>query len=524
MYRRWLWFALVIAAILAGGVRAETIGYWRFQKGDFLADNGPGQLALTPDKGAARAVASSEVDFPEKLPNTGDKNQQAVRLGSEASLSGANRPKQFHVERFTIEMYVRPEKEMGGALASHWATTAGARGSAERRWRLDLTDNGQLRMVLSQDGSRGNRTTRSQDSGLTLKPGQSYFVAAAVQVGNGSKVTFYLKNLSKGGELVSKTVRDSRVKRLHPTTAPFVVGAEARGEGYHPRRVNHFNGVIDEVRWTAGVLEKEELLGVPKPPPPPIGEQTVSYWRFEGEEEEFLQDLGSHGLTLKNENGVRQVKLDAYSPFAPGLDFSNPIPQVGVKNRFGAYFAEAQSLSHEPHDAFKHLETFTVEAYINAGVSEHRQTIIGQHGAGLLKFPERRWNFAVSGENKLTLTLSHDGSRGNRSNRTLESEIKVKPNQDYFVAVVVDVKDDGTKARFYAQNLTGNGPMQKDTNTDKNITELHVSKAPLIIGAHTSNGRDTRRAFFKGLIDEIRLSEGKLGPDQFLITEKESAE
>ena len=249
---------------------------------------------------------------------------------------------------------------------------------------------------------------------------------------------------------------------------------------------------------------------------------TIGYWRFEKGEGGFLADRGPKGLALTNENDVRQAALESDSPFAPGLSFPNPVPQTGERNLKAALLEGNNCLSHEPHQAFNKVKTFTVEAYINANVSEQTQAIIGQYGAGKLRFPERRWMVALEDGKKLRVNVSHDGSRGKKSDRAIVSEPMVEPNEDYFVAVVIEVNDEGTTAHFYAQKLGDGGEMNKDTGSDEVITELHDSKAALTIGAIGTQPKGERKAYFSGLIDEVRLSKGKLTPSQFLNASPEN--
>ncbi len=491
---------------------AQTIGYWRFEGDGWLTDKGPHSLALTNDGGRAEISDASRLGFPEKLPQTRDANKQAVRLAQGASLSGGTRP-YFNVSRFTIEMYIRSSNNSAGTLASQWAAYGGP---AQRGWRFAVNDNSELQMSLSTDGTRGPRTSRTSKSDLTIEAGKTYYVAAAVNVTDeGTTTTFYLKDVANGGAVQKETVEDPGVDRLHQSTAPFVVGATAKGKGYHKGRRSHFEGVIDEVRWSAGILEEDQLLGIPVPPPPPAARNAIGYWRFEGDD--FLEDISPNGLLLSNPNEGEQVSLHSYHWRSPGVSFWNNVPASGQINEHALRLDGKSALSCDPVKEF-YADAFTIEALCEADEIGKTMTIASQFS--VRPGPaERRWHLSVGKDGRLHMNLSNDGTVGPRTNIKFESNLKMKERTGYFVAASVDVTDEGGKVKFYLKNLQDKSPLKTDVVEKDRPGRLHTSKAPFLIGAVAAeDDLSGTRNNFEGLIDEVRFTGNVLGEKELLLS------
>ncbi|MDY0165618.1 MAG: autotransporter-associated beta strand repeat-containing protein [Thermoguttaceae bacterium] len=256
-------FALAAALFLGSTTSGATIGYWRFEGtgSDWLLDSSgsANQHNLTmqgsPLQYALPATGPGSV-FPNPIPLTGQTNQSAARLDQSGTKQWFTAPDDddfTFAAAFTVEGFLNIDSTSGSAVvAGHWDGTS----ANQRSWFLDVVGgSGALRVYLSPNGSSANAITSS----LAIAPNKDYFVGAAVElaesgVSNSGTVTFYLKNLTDGGPMVSETKSHS-TSGLYDSSAPLAIGSRSRSGGY-----SYFPGIIDEVRLTDGALNSGQLL------------------------------------------------------------------------------------------------------------------------------------------------------------------------------------------------------------------------------------------------------------------------
>lgn len=261
--------AFAAFAFLASFARsyAATEAYYRFESGAFLNDSSGKNRHLTNGGGATEVAVSGAM--PTTVPQVG-----GAANGSMASLVGfgllSSPDNDAYVSpEFTIEAFVRPGGTAGGTqiIASNFDSTTNNRG-----WYLGL-NGGFLRILGSADG-----VASTIDQGLDqMVAGKDYYVGGAMRIGadigpNGEDymVKLYQRNLTDNGPLKVFTAYHAAPSVLWNPPAPFSIGST----GTSPNGTAPYAGMIDEVRFSTGVLGIPDLLGynpsVPVVAPPSI--------------------------------------------------------------------------------------------------------------------------------------------------------------------------------------------------------------------------------------------------------------
>jgi hypothetical protein len=262
--------ALVVFSCL--DAPAATIGYWRFEGtgGDWLRDSSGNGHHLTANGSPtqySRPATGPGSAFPNPIPQTGQPNLAAAQL---TQLSGSNQwltaadNNAFTSNTFTIEAFLNistlPTDSTPIVAGHFWGFDT----TNERSWffainRNDGIHDGKLQLAISQNGIAAE-IIRSPN--LALTAGKDYYAAIAVNMADTSAngITFYLKNLTDGGPLLSEGATHTFTS-LHNSTALFAIGSQGR-----PGGGNFFPGIIDEVRFSNVVLPADQLIvAVPEP-------------------------------------------------------------------------------------------------------------------------------------------------------------------------------------------------------------------------------------------------------------------
>ncbi|MBI3881939.1 MAG: DUF1553 domain-containing protein, partial [Verrucomicrobia bacterium] len=179
---------------------------------------------------------------------------------------------------FTIEaaILVRSVEKSGAVrtIAAKWDGSTKKPG-----WGFAVTGAGSRRkpqtLVMQmigtrQDGSFGEEAIFS-DQSLTL--GRPYFVAACVKLATATapgEVTFYVKDLGNDDEPMQIAHVPHKLTSGLQNTLPLHLGGRAAKSG-------GFDGMIDDVRLSAGALKETELL----PSHDAATEATAGFWQFE---------------------------------------------------------------------------------------------------------------------------------------------------------------------------------------------------------------------------------------------------
>ncbi len=255
--------ALVVFSCL--DAPAATIGYWRFEGtgGDWLLDSSGNGHHLTANGSPSptqysRPSTGPGSAFPNPIPQTGQPNLAAAQLsGSNQWLTAADN-NAFTSNTFTIEAFLNISTL---SLASTPIVAGHFQGNENQRsWFFAIKrSDGKLQLAISQNGTAAEVIGSPN---LALTAGKDYYAAIAVNVTDTSAngITFYLKNLTDGGPLLSEGATHT-VTSLHNSTALFAIGSQGR-----PGGANFFPGIIDEVRFSNVVLPADQLIvAVPEP-------------------------------------------------------------------------------------------------------------------------------------------------------------------------------------------------------------------------------------------------------------------
>jgi hypothetical protein len=250
-----------LTAVLSNA-QATTLGYWRFEgadeatvgaNNDWLDDYSGNGHDLTAN--SATQVATT---FPDPIPLTSASNDYMADLAGNNFLSAADSD-DWTQSAFSLELYFNADSissSSSSILVSHFDS-----GSNDRGWFLGINRTTKLLQVaFSNDGLTGTGHTEVIDSPWTIDEDKDYFAAVVVDMTDtsASGITFYLQNLTDGGSLLSSSIAHT-ITSLNNSGAQFRIGNQASGDG------NDFDGVVDEVRFSSGLLSEGDLLAVPEP-------------------------------------------------------------------------------------------------------------------------------------------------------------------------------------------------------------------------------------------------------------------
>lgn len=246
--------------------------------------------------------------------------------------------------------------------------------------------------------------------------------------------------------------------------------------------------------------------------------EVVAYWRFEGGSSSFVKDSGKNGLDLTpmkaQKDGGNFPRQKDLSASGPGSGFYN-----AESNKSAAQITDEEGgmfrVTDQPALSFTH---FTVEMYVNLARSMQKtagsRMLVGQ---GVLSKTSGGWGVGVTSEGssrgarKLMFQFVQQsvGWEGNNV-VTVESDIQLKENTDYFIAV--ELEEAGVVS-FYVKDLTNKRSMDSIEKHVKGFTGLNDSTDFFQIGGAAPGG-DIR---WDGLIDEVRISNECLPESQLLI-------
>jgi hypothetical protein len=250
--------ALLVTALSAS---AATVGHWRFESASgFANDTSINGLNLSTN-GTAPTLYTLPASgpgskFSRTLPQLRLTNVSAADFGSSpaGNFLRADAPA-LTVINFTIEAFVHRRSIPSNTtyIAGQYLTSGN-----QKSWGFGVvglgtppagTTNKELFLLLSANGS-ANSVVGSQ---LLVETNTDYYVAASFNATDPvSGITFYLQNLTTNGSLVT-SVTTNPYTTLFNSTANFTIGA-------YQDSLNRWPGIIDEVRFSSGVLPASDLL------------------------------------------------------------------------------------------------------------------------------------------------------------------------------------------------------------------------------------------------------------------------
>jgi hypothetical protein len=177
-------------------------------------------------------------------------------------------------------------------IVSQWSGGKGKPG-----WSLGVTSRKSafkpqtLVLQIAGDAKKHGTDYEAIFSGLHIELNKPYFVAMSVHLGDKDKkgVTFYAKDLSNDDEPMQSVRCAHQMTSLPHSDAVFTIG------GRDAAKVEHnWDGLIDDVRLSNGVLRHEQLLLTAEG----VTDRTVGYWQFEQKPGVF-KDSSPHGNDIQ---------------------------------------------------------------------------------------------------------------------------------------------------------------------------------------------------------------------------------
>lgn len=493
-----VWLSVSLAMAAGNSLRADVVGWWRFEDNPgFAADSSGRGFSLTSEGEAGPTQVAAEEDFDNPLPQTGDASLKAADFSGTNNFYVTDKTVFDFAKHLTVEAYFRVDSwpESLGVIAGQFASTLG-----QQSWFFGVRNTGELQFRASSIGnSYANYTS---DFAASVVPGKDYY-AAVVYDGAAARCTIYLKNLTDGGLLAQSVTNNINATSLFNSNARLDVGAIVDGSSGAGDTRLRFDGRIDEVRISDKSLVPEQLL---------VNEavetgNVVGYWRFE-DSPGFLKDSGPMNLTLS--------RTDATWPQAatPGLVTRVPLTRdvswqhadFGT-NQVGWFTTPAPTAGNYVSG------DFTLEAFVRQPTANTNTVYLFSHWDASTS--QRSFAFFVGGggtyaQGELCLSLSSDGA----SSVVVQSDWEnlLVPDKDYYVAVSFDESDQTSGVTFYYRNLTDNGPLLSK-KVGHSITRLYDSVAPLKLGT-----MDNAKRCWLGGMDEVRLTCAVLSEGQLLGT------
>ena len=252
---------LVSAAWALGAisVQAETIAYWSMEYGsgalasDFSGNNYDGYV-----KGSEGSCFQWTSGICDPVPGTGAQNQYGLQLLAGSGYVTLHDKNDFYQSSaFTIEVMFQPTAaNPQGVLAGQWDPD----NSWNRQWQLRIHDPGvdDSYAVLDVRDDDGTQTSVSFGRFPIEQNGKYCLVAQYIDLGESmGKIQFYGRTACSG-EWTTWSETFGGFQTLENSTANFMMGRDADGG-------NNFLGVLDEVRYSSGAIDKSKFLCNPEP-------------------------------------------------------------------------------------------------------------------------------------------------------------------------------------------------------------------------------------------------------------------
>ena len=258
MRRRWciLLVSVIGMAMLAAPVQAATIAYWRFEEGDGgtandeTANNHDG--TIQPYSYCDCLWSAGGLCDP--VPLTGAANNWKLHFdpAGNAHIEIADSDQWTQTGGFTVEAMIYPDVTGDpGTIISH------AGGAGNSSWRFYVESN---KVKLDLWDTDNNMKTVAYDD-FALETGHTYCVAGmfneyVVALDNDDRVTFYAKECGDAWSSSGELAISGGFGELKNSSTQVTIGKCP---------ACFFDGMIDEVRFSSGVLQESELLCTPEP-------------------------------------------------------------------------------------------------------------------------------------------------------------------------------------------------------------------------------------------------------------------
>jgi hypothetical protein len=249
-------------------------------------------------------VAQSKIPYRDGLAIT-------IKPSDASSRMRIGHDERFNVADFTVEAFIqlRSVYDSGAVrtIVSKWSGGGGKAG-----WGFGVTGKGSRRkpqtLVMQMYGKKivGGFGEAAIFSDQNIALNTPYYVAAVVKLaGNGpGTVTFYLKDLSNDDEPLQSVTVEHQIQGGLECGEPFTIGGRGGDDD------GLFDGLIDDVRYSRGVLTEGEVLFTSES----VLESTVGYWRFEPQPG-VMEDSGPHQLEAELAKPKKEVLEPRFGAF-----------------------------------------------------------------------------------------------------------------------------------------------------------------------------------------------------------------
>lgn len=213
---------------------------------------------------------------------------------------------------------------------------------------------------------------------------------------------------------------------------------------------------------------------------------TIAHWKFDD-----LTDISGNGHDLTNTNPT--TTLSGGQAIFTG----------------GGVGTAGQQIMSAPDNAVWSDTSFTVESIFTftAPSTANISTLV----AHMSTAGGRQWLVGTTMSNNAPYVILRNDTGGEAS--FVSNFGALTSGHTYYLAAAIDltIATSANRITFYLRDLTVDGPFLT-SNVSTSFTSLVASTAPLTIG---STGHSSSR--FTGSIDEVRISDVKLGPNELLI-------
>ncbi len=255
----WL-LALAGLTLFLSTAQAATIGYWRFESDNWLADSSGNDRTLSTASTSSPTLADQTPvytaipgagdgsDFPSVVPQNGLSNTGMAYTQPNTAL----RPGYFYtdstgveLDSFTYESYFT---KTGNATHMYLGSQWGA--GSDRAWSIRITG-ASIIVALSEDGTT---TDYTQDTGFDVTNNTDYYIAVSFDGSNKTDgLSIYLQDLTNETAMQTASF-DHTIDSLNYSGIDIHVG------GYNTDIARAFYGNLDEVKLSDTVLSQSELL------------------------------------------------------------------------------------------------------------------------------------------------------------------------------------------------------------------------------------------------------------------------
>ncbi len=252
----------VTGTIAASSTHAptNTIGYWRFETASgVMADSSGNSYNLSTITTSVAALYQSPLApsglssaYPKTIPDSGRLNSSALTGRGMVPYDPA-----FTTKVFTVEAFVSINAPATGyrAIVARW-------NSINFCWLIGLTQDLYPKRLFFRYYGSPSRDVYAPTADFDIEPSKDYYIAVAVdgtKVGAGKNgVLFRIKNLTDGGPLVSGYAD------MTGGSIPTSANTPLEIRQYNGLAANAYDGWLDELRFSSGVLSDAQLMITPR--------------------------------------------------------------------------------------------------------------------------------------------------------------------------------------------------------------------------------------------------------------------